>query len=71
MSSADADGKIKSFEKMSPENGMRYVRHNKDVGKGSTEAKVVLAQVLAIVFDAGSADSLMFEATVGPLAICV
>ncbi len=50
---------------------MRNVRHNKDVGKGSTEAKIELAQVLAIGFDAGSADGLKGEATVGPLAICV
>ncbi len=50
---------------------MRNVRLSKDVGNGSTEAKVELEQVLAIGFDAGSADSLKGEATVGSLAICV
>ncbi len=50
---------------------MRNGRHNKHVGKGSTEAKIELEQVLAIGFDAGSIDSLKGKATVGPLAICV
>ncbi len=71
MSSADADRKIESFEEISAENGMRNVGHNKDVGKGSTEAKVDLKQALAISFDACLVHSLQSEATVGPLAICV
>ncbi len=50
---------------------MRNALHNKDVGKGSTDAKIVLEQVLAIGFDAGSVDSLKGKATVRPLAICV
>ncbi len=71
MSSADADGKIESFEEISAENGMRNVGHYKAVGKGSTEAKVELKQELAIGLDACSVDGLKGEATVAPLAICV
>ncbi len=56
---------------ISVENGMRNVGHNKDVGKGSTEAKVEFKQALAIGFDAYSVDGLKGEVTVGPLAICV
>ncbi len=50
---------------------MRNVGHNKDVGKGLTEAKVEIEQALAIGFVASSIESLKGEATVGPLAICV
>ncbi len=67
----DADGKIKSFEKISAENGMRNIGHNKNVGKRSTEAKVELKQALAIGFDVCSVGGLKGEATVGPLATCV
>ncbi len=66
---ADADGKIKSFEEISAENG--NIGHNKDVGKRSTEAKVELKQALAIGLDACSVDGLKGEANVRPLAICV
>ncbi len=50
---------------------MRNVGHIKDVGKGSTEAKIELEQALVIGFDAASVFSLKSEAIVGPLAICV
>ncbi len=69
--SADADGKIESFEKISTENGIRNVGHNENVGKGSTGAKIELEQALAIGFDASSFDSFKCEAIVAPLVICV